>query len=325
MSSSIAVDQIQDEIAAMQSQEENYYYSARRLKPNASTPFRPYMVQWMSSIHDTFQLCPVVVPTAMYYLDCLLCEPNAPLDYQLCGLTALHLATKVHETRIFQLKQLLEMGSVCFTEQDVLETEKRILKACNWRLHPPVPEAVVYVLGKLFSKTETNSSAIEQIPMLALQILRQGQQRNVQTPSVVAYASLLVAMEQSCISVEQKQALCMDVLKVTGYSADTTGLPEAYKTLATPPRCASPADTTTSQRQVYPVQAPPPPPPPVVINQAPAETMGDLSHLLSPESRDEGEYREVITCAEDGIEVTFCGKPSADVLDSISPRNVEDL
>jgi hypothetical protein len=317
MSSSIAVDQIQDEIAAMQSQEENYYYSARALKPNASTPFRPYMVQWMLSIHDTFQLCPVVVSTAMYYLDCLSCEPNAPLDYQLCGLTALHLATKVHETRIFQLKQLLEMGHVCFTEQDVTDTEKRILKASNWRLHPPVPEAFVFILGKLFSRAP-------QIPTLALQILRQGQQRNLQTPSVVAYASLLVAMEQSCISVEQKQALCMDILNVTGYSANTTGLPEAYKTLATPPRCASPADTTTSQQQAYPVQAPPPPPP-VVINQAPADTMGDLSHLLSPESRDEGEYREVITCAEEGIEVIFCGKPSADALDSISPRNVEDL
>lgn len=302
---------IPDEIAAMQLQEASYYGS--RTKPNANTPFRPYMVQWMLSIHDTFQLCPVVVPTAMYYLDCMTCSPNAPLDYQLCGLTALHLATKVHETRIFQLKQLLEMGNVCFSEEDVLETEKRILKTCNWKLHPPVPEAFVYVLGKLFAATAP------QIPMLALQILRQGQQQlNTQLPSVEAYASLLVAMEQSCIYVQQKQGLCMQILQVTGLSASTIGLPEAYKVLAAP-RCASPtvAATTSTYQQAPPV---------VMVQQAPpTQATSDMSHLLSPESRDEGEYREVITCAEDSIEVTFCGKPSADLLDGISPRNVEDL
>eukprot|EP00980_Cylindrotheca_fusiformis_P004236 scaffold918_cov126-Cylindrotheca_fusiformis.AAC.15 len=238
------------------------------------------------------------------------------------------------------------MGNVCFTEANVLQTEQRILQACQWRLHPPVPEAMVYVLGKLFlGPSEAPVSwSLSSIPSLALQILRQRQLKAVPPapPSVIAYASLLVAMEQSCISVEHKQAICYKILQVTGYSATTKGLSEAYKMLATPlvatTATAGQPSYSKQQQQLHPTTTTTSP---VVLVQAPAPNTattntnnnndnGVLSHLVSPESRDEGEYREVIFCAEEGIEVTFCGKPphnnSGLVLDSISPRNVvEDL
>jgi hypothetical protein len=309
---------IHDEISAMQRQASEFYHAEHQPQRilNQNNAFRPFMVQWMLTIHDTFQLSPVVVSTALYYLDHTPCA-NTPLDYQLCGLTSLHLAVKVHETRIFQLKQLLEMGNVCFTERKVLEMETRILTACNWKLHPPVPEAFVYVFGKLFAQSP-------QIPSAAFYILRQGMQVPVLgKPSIIAYASLLVAMEQSCISVELKQKLCVNVLQVSGFSATTRGLPEAFKAL-TGPRCASPTTSAHSVPQathrMYPVQAPLSP---LVVQQTPPN--GDPQNLISPESREEGEYREVITCADDGIEVIVCSKPDAQILDSISPRNVEDF
>ena len=63
--------------------------------------------------------------------------------------------------------------------------------------------------------------------------------------------------------------------------------------------------------------------PPLVVNEQPPN---NEQSLLSPESREEGEYREVILCAEESIEVTWCqNKPDADVWDAISPKNVQDL
>eukprot|EP00526_Cylindrotheca_closterium_P018790 CAMPEP_0113607172 /NCGR_PEP_ID=MMETSP0017_2-20120614/3241_1 /TAXON_ID=2856 /ORGANISM="Cylindrotheca closterium" /LENGTH=355 /DNA_ID=CAMNT_0000515755 /DNA_START=186 /DNA_END=1253 /DNA_ORIENTATION=+ /assembly_acc=CAM_ASM_000147 len=355
MTTSMSLDQIQDEIAAMQRQEQSYYHyssssssscdlpshypltsstsclsfqsqhslpSMHRSKsrPNVHHPFRQYMVQWMHTIHDTFQLCPVVVPTAMYYLDSLTCAPNNPLDYQLCGLTSLHLAVKVHETRIFQLRQLLEMGNVCFTEEKVIDTERRILRACAWKLHPPVPEGYIYILGKLFYQNP-------QIPTTAMQILRTSVVCNLQAkPSVIAYASLLASMEQSFISMEQKQALCRNIMRVSGLTATSPGLAETYKVLGV--RAPQVAVRPTATPQVYPVVKQSSPlarmrPQIIVQDDIPA---ADFSNLLtSPETFDDGEYREVITCAEDGIEVTFCDKPGLDFLDTISPRSVEGL
>jgi len=348
----MCLHQIHDEIAAMQRQEQSYYHSVStaapnsyyplqnspssvsmqsmhsvhahhpyhssgKNRPNIHHPFRQYMVQWMHTIHDTFQLCPVVVSTAMYYLDSLTCAPNNPLDYQLCGLTSLHLAVKVHETRIFQLKQLLEMGSVCFTEENVIQTEKRILQACAWKLHPPVPEAYLYILGKLFHQHP-------EVPTTAMHILRQSLLYNLQVkPSVIAYASLLASMEQSFISMDQKKALCRNIMKVSGLTATSPGLTETYKVLGVraPSAISAPPAPVRPPPQVYPVSNERPQ---IVVQQAPLTT-ADLSNLLSPESLDEGEYREVITCAEDGIEVTFCEKPGLDFLDTISPRSVESL
>lgn len=259
----------------------------------------------------------------MYYLDCVSAAANTPLDYQLCGLTALHLAVKVHETRVFQLKQLLEMGNVCFTEEDVIRTERRLLKACQWKLHPPVPEAFLYVLGKIFAHQAPS------IPSNALTYLRHAQKWNLPSkPSVLAYASLLAAMEeQSYISMDVKQSLCMKVLQVSGLSASTEGLSHAYtlllSTLAST-ATANPTYTSTTTTQVYPKQSSEAHQP-LVIQASSFSDDIDLSRLLSPESRDEGEYREVITCSEDSIEVAFCDKAAIDILDAISPRNVEDL
>lgn len=318
------LEQIQDEVAAMQRQEETVY---SRPKPNKQSPYRPFMVRWMQTVHDTFQLCPVVVSTALYYLDHTPCS-ESPLDYQLCGLTSLHLAVKVHETRIFQLRQLLALGNAAFTEQNVLEMERRIVQACRWYLHPPCPEAYLFIFGKLFYTTAPK------IPSAAFTILRQGQHVPVQgKPSIVAYASLLVAMEQSCISVETKKVLCCNIMKVSGLSATTEGLSQAYKALMPPPppaqRCMSPNTTTCQDTNYYQhqqeqqqQQEPLPPLVQTVTSQPCTPEDKESDCLQAQESRDEGEFREVITCCEESIEVTFCGKPSMDILDTISPRNV---
>lgn len=323
--STVCLEQVQDEVSAMQRQEETVY---GRPGPNEKSPYRPFMVQWMLTVHDTFQLSPVVVPTALYYLDQTPCG-SSPLDYQLCGLTALHLAVKVHETRIFQLRQLLALGNVCFTERDVIAMERRILQGCRWLLHPPCPEAYLFVFGKLFY------SSAPQIPSSAFAILRQGMKIPVQgKPSIIAYASILAAMEQSYISVETKQALCLSILKVSGLSAASQGLSEAYNTLMLPVQLCSSPTTTNYQphgQQYHPYQQQQqqqtPVTPPLVQTVTPDTCNVDKESTSNPlqaqESRDEGEYREVITCDEESIEVTFCGKPSMDLLDAMSPRNVD--
>ena len=115
--------------------------------------WRPIMVSWMYHVADTFRLMPIVVSTGMYILDtCALdvCNPssrtyNQKELYPLMTMTALNMAVKCHETKMFPLDQLVRLlgtggGSASeksYTPDDVIAMERRLLQRCGWKLHCP--------------------------------------------------------------------------------------------------------------------------------------------------------------------------------------------
>merc|ERR1712176_436879 len=68
---------------------------------------------------------------------------ETPRDYQLCAMTALHLALKVYDSpavRVVKLSCLVTLGNGEFTEDDIIQKEQDLLRALDWRVNPPTAD-----------------------------------------------------------------------------------------------------------------------------------------------------------------------------------------
>ena len=216
--------------------------------------WRKQIIEWMYVLIKHCKLKHEATAAAIYYLDIAvsLSKSNysssplssssssslvlvqTPEDYQLCAMTALHLALKVYDSptvRIVKLNCLVKLGNGEFTENDVIQKEQDLLQALNWRLHPPTPDCFLYRYLELLpildhhqsesankSKCEytDNKESIIERQDLGQKSQQQKQQRLSQLketaseiieialaydrfltvpPSVIAYAALLLAME----------------------------------------------------------------------------------------------------------------------------------
>eukprot|EP00529_Nitzschia_sp_RCC80_P028964 CAMPEP_0113492136 /NCGR_PEP_ID=MMETSP0014_2-20120614/27916_1 /TAXON_ID=2857 /ORGANISM="Nitzschia sp." /LENGTH=323 /DNA_ID=CAMNT_0000385949 /DNA_START=39 /DNA_END=1007 /DNA_ORIENTATION=- /assembly_acc=CAM_ASM_000159 len=113
------LDNIKDVVHVLKRRELTYCNTYSTTANNNNTSFdkwRPVMVSWMWSVIDTFSLMPQLVPTGLYFLDMcsstsskILTENGADpaTAYPLMAMTALNLAVKVHETKMFPLDQLV--------------------------------------------------------------------------------------------------------------------------------------------------------------------------------------------------------------------------
>lgn len=340
--------ELQDVISILQRQELKYHYPPSRTSTRSShtqqqakDPWKPIMISWMYNVVDIFQLNPIVVATATYYLD--QAAPRlirSPSDYQLLGLTTLCLAIKVHETRLFPMEELVKLGNSGFTCDEIIQMEHLLLCVLNWHLHPPTPECFVHAYAELLlwesdSATSTSTTLLE-VKTAALPLVRQALVEEVPLPySILSYAALLVAMEQVQMSVPTKQAFCQRILQVAGLSATTPGLAQAYQALA-----------PKQQQQEQPrtlVATPMVATPTVLVPTVQLATTHSVSpscHTTTstPEQQQESlEEQTIIQCATDegdlGFEVTVCKSSSLDHEEddafsdllwsaSWSPRNV---
>jgi len=110
--------------------------------------WRKQIVEWMYVLIKYCNLKHEATAAAVYYLDAaVMCESfslvKTPRDYQLCAMTALHLALKVYDspaTRIVKLSCLVTLGNGEFTEDDIIEKEQDLLRALGWRVNPPTAD-----------------------------------------------------------------------------------------------------------------------------------------------------------------------------------------
>jgi len=296
--------------------------------------WRPLMVAWMYNIVDIFQLVPQVVGTAMYYLDKAHPLVLAPSDYQLLGLTALQLAIKVHETKLFPIEQLVRIGNSGFSVDDVVRMEQRLLVHLRYQLHPPTAECFVLSFYQLLPKNDA------ELLRPALALVRRAMVSTVDLPtpntvvrySVLAYASLLVAMESATnLGLEQKKTFGWNMMQLAGLTADSPGLVEAYEWLAPSPEttCPMPAKPSSARQRGGEVVID-------VVSDDDDESSSCSSQgsrgssSSQPEDEESFQETEVIFGTEDGIEVQWCNMddaPTSKEMElrmsaSFSPRHV---
>ncbi len=264
------LEELKDVLAFLKMQEISYegrrlrkFEEHRRKNPNAYDgisnnlpPFydawRPVMVSWMYHVADTFRLMPIVVATGMYILDtCALDLYNASSRtynqkelYPLMTMTALNMAVKCHETKMFPLDQLVQLlghggessSDRSYTPDDVSAMERRLLHRCGWKLHCPTAYDFLLryatVLGDEYKKPVTGFAVTHlKQSLLWEHIIHQNKKDSGFRPSTLAYAAFLLAMEDAGVPLDAKQAACLCLLEVANLSAQTPRLSEAYNWL----------------------------------------------------------------------------------------------
>merc|ERR1719162_1878418 len=212
----IYYEELKDVLRLLQQQEETYttndhhrrqrFHRTPPSSPTTTTsivpPFydswRPVMISWMYHVADTFRLMPIVVPTGVYILDTctelvLLQQQQQPqattpeqatqfqqtlkARYPLMTMTALNLAVKCHETKMFPLDQLVQLlgggggsgktgsGKPSYTPDDICACERQMLHTCHWKVHKPTTHDYLLRFVTVFSDgTSTAAAAAADLP-----------------------------------------------------------------------------------------------------------------------------------------------------------------
>lgn len=110
--------------------------------------WRRQIVEWMYVLIKYCKLNHEATAAAVYFLDAaVMCNSaslvKTPRDYQLCAMTALHLALKVYDSpamRVVKLSCLVKLGNGEFTEEDIIQKEIDLVRALGWRVNPPTAD-----------------------------------------------------------------------------------------------------------------------------------------------------------------------------------------
>mmetsp|Transcript_17842 Transcript_17842/g.36668 ORF Transcript_17842/g.36668 Transcript_17842/m.36668 type:complete len:435 (+) Transcript_17842:140-1444(+) len=202
--------------------------------------WRRQIVEWMYVLIKYCKLKHEATAAAVYYLDAAVLCTSAPLvlsprDYQLCAMTALHLALKVYDSpsvRVVKLGCLVKLGNGEFIEDDIIQKEQDLLRALNWRINPPTADCFLqrYLgllpflddedagehdedadddstrdgdnstnyddqLGPIERRRRERLLKLEEVASEYIEVAMARDRFLAVPPSVIAYASLLSAME----------------------------------------------------------------------------------------------------------------------------------
>jgi len=307
---------LMEQIAAMKRQEKTTYKPLPPPKVDDDL-WRPQMVQWMFNMMDMFRFVPMVPSTATWFLDKAAYLIQTPEDYQILGLSSLHMAIKVHETKVFPLEHFVQMANGVTSDQ-VVRMERRLLETLRWNLHPPTPEGFVYTYAELLPE-EYRGVVIH----MSLRTVRQASLKHHSFyNSVVAYAAMLVALDEVTLPLEEKKSFGLNMMRVAELSADTEGLAEAFQwfskmlghTRSPKPSSLRSCDTLHKEEEEE------------EENQESRQEQQQRPSLpAQPEKGSVSHRQEIVYFAGDGFEISLCESGELDEIArsaSMSPRDV---
>jgi len=125
---------------------------AQSMPENFRGLWRRQIVEWMYVLVKYCKLKHEATAAAVYYLDAaVMCDSSSlvksPRDYQLCAVTALHLALKVYDSpmvRVVKLSCFVKLGNGEFTEDDIIQKEQDLVRALGWRINPPTIDCFLH-------------------------------------------------------------------------------------------------------------------------------------------------------------------------------------
>ena len=213
---SITLDEIRDRFDVLRSKEGVYAphdylrlfpnkstipvtYESERLHPNERIDAicRERMCEWCFKVVDHFRTPRDVVGIAFSYLDRF--ASYTLLDrsrFKLASMTCLYLATKITNAKQFSICTLSELSRGEFTTDDIADMELEILRALDWRLSPPTPQAFVYLICDLIElEDDALRPIIRQKATFLAELTAYDYSFIVKKPSSVAFACVLLAIE----------------------------------------------------------------------------------------------------------------------------------
>jgi hypothetical protein len=204
----LAMEQVSEIVDRMRRQEATTYRRSDYLTLDptlevevADGTWRQRIIEWMYGVVDHCALRRDSVAVAAIFLD-LCVERNlveSRREFQLAAMTALQLAIKLYDSTMVKLDSMVKLGRGQFQIQDVVEMERKLLAALQWRVHPPtslcflrqymqlvpaglVPHMTRYMLSEV-------TRFITEISVCLYKFVKY-------PPSAVAYATFVTAMER---------------------------------------------------------------------------------------------------------------------------------
>jgi G2/mitotic-specific cyclin 1/2 len=101
---------------------------------------RGILMDWLIQVHSRFKLLPETLFLCVNLIDRFLSARVVSLaKLQLVGVTCMFIASKVEETVAPSVKNFIYCADSAYTEADILQAEKYILKTIEWNLSYPSP------------------------------------------------------------------------------------------------------------------------------------------------------------------------------------------
>eukprot|EP00581_Thalassiosira_minuscula_P016664 CAMPEP_0183724022 /NCGR_PEP_ID=MMETSP0737-20130205/17053_1 /TAXON_ID=385413 /ORGANISM="Thalassiosira miniscula, Strain CCMP1093" /LENGTH=353 /DNA_ID=CAMNT_0025954475 /DNA_START=86 /DNA_END=1147 /DNA_ORIENTATION=- len=231
-SSSMSIEEVADRLSAMQNQESIVYvchnyidnkFSAQRSSPSSSRrrprkrgpqenqiidrDCRSKMCEWCYQVADFCKFERETVAISMNYLDRFLStsSPRAILalqekkEFQLVAMTTLYIAVKLFEPLAMDAGLLAQISHGCYTETDVVEMEKEILKSLSWRVNGPTTHAFLNHIMALLPRSayydKTTLMTLVDFSRFQIEIAVSDYGLSLSKPSTVALAALVNSIE----------------------------------------------------------------------------------------------------------------------------------
>ncbi|KAG7362878.1 cyclin-like protein [Nitzschia inconspicua] len=161
--------------------------------------WRKMLLEWMYFVVDHCKLQRPSVAAAAFFLDvCMsrgLCQTRE--DHQLAAATSLQLALKTVDTAVIKLEKLVKLGRGQFTEDDVADMERRILKELSWHVHPPSTYCFLRQYELLIPNgvSDLAKEMMEEVTKIVAELTVLEDQYLRYDPSVLGYATMLLGLE----------------------------------------------------------------------------------------------------------------------------------
>ena len=200
-------EEVQDVLRLMRQQESSTYQRCDYLSRDPSLAlhvvdgsWRQRIIEWMYGVIDHCSLRRDSVAVATYYLD--LCVAKGMIasrqEFQLAAMTALQLAIKLYDSTMVKLDSLVKLGRGQFKEEDVVQMEQQMLKVLSWQVHPPTPVCFLRQYLRLLpvSVSPMTRYLLAEVTRFISEISVCLYRFVKYSPSSIAYAGLLIAMER---------------------------------------------------------------------------------------------------------------------------------
>lgn len=123
--------------------------AARHDVAHLDTCFRREMILWCYQVFDHCKFNRETVEIVVSYID-RYCWNSLSVDdrssFQLCTITCLYIAVKTHASNAMHPRILSKLSRDVHSEQQITDSEQRILSVLNWYLNPPTIMSFVRLL-----------------------------------------------------------------------------------------------------------------------------------------------------------------------------------
>lgn len=229
-------DCVRDVLLNMKKQERADYKRNINVPSELQEIFEPLwrrkILEWMYSLVDNGMTPRETVAVASYFIDVSVSKGlvKSKRGYQLVATTALHISKKLYDSTVVNVEDLIKLCRNLFSEEDIIQMERRIMCALDWKLHPPTAECFLQQQLLLFPSilSYNTRETLEKASQLIFEKAAFEERfAKCYLPSTLSYAAIMISMDlisDRDLPIWQKQCFVMNMMTHAGMKSSSKEL-----------------------------------------------------------------------------------------------------